>query len=102
MLDALPALPREMAVGDRRAHRVERAAVDLVEAAVLSGCVGNVFDGLVVDVDERRGGGSVQIAEPAVLARCEATRGPLPLGEPLEVRLLEADISRRTVRFAPT
>ena len=99
--EALPALPQEMAAGERRAHQVEHAAVDLVEAAVLSRCVGAQFEGLVVDIDERRGGGSVQIAEPAVLARCEATHGPLRIGEPIQVRVLEADISRRTVRFVP-
>ncbi len=42
-----------------------------------------------------------QLADPAVLARCEATHGPLPLGEPLRVRLHEADVARRVVRFVP-
>jgi exoribonuclease R len=98
---ALPMLAEEMAKGDHRAHALDRAMVDLVEAVVLSGSVGKTFDGLVVDIDERRGGGTVQLADPAVLARCEATRGPLPLGEPLRVRLLEADVQRRVVRFVP-
>lgn len=98
---ALPDLPETMARGDHRAHTLDRAMVDLVEAVVLSRSVGHSFDGLVVDIDERRGGGTVQLASPAVLARCEATRGPLPLGEPLRVRLLEADVVRRVVRFVP-
>ena len=99
--EALPVLPEEMARGDQRAHAFDRAIVDLVESVILAPTVGRVFHGLVVDIDDHRGGGTVQIAEPAVLARCEATRGPLPLGEPLDVRLLEADVQRRVVRFAP-
>ncbi|CAO0834991.1 hypothetical protein SMICM17S_05385 [Streptomyces microflavus] len=35
--EALPALPKEMAEGTRRANTVERACVDLVEAALLEG-----------------------------------------------------------------
>ncbi len=99
--DALPVLPEEMAKGDHRGHALDRAMVDLVEAVVLAPSVGKAFDGLVVEIDERRGGGTVALADPAVLARCEATHGPLPLGEPLRVRLHEADVARRVVRFVP-
>src|SRR5262249_6159750 len=97
----LPLLPETMARGDQRAHAFDRAMVDLVEAVVLAPSVGQTFDSVVVDIDQRRGGGTVQLLSPAVLARCEATRGPLPLGEPLQVRLLEADVARRVVRFVP-
>ncbi|MDT0454098.1 RNB domain-containing ribonuclease, partial [Streptomyces sp. DSM 40473] len=41
---ALPELPALMAASDRRTHAVERAVVDLVEATMLSGRVGEVFD----------------------------------------------------------
>ena len=75
--------------------------VDLVEAVVLAPSVGATFDAVVVDIDQRRGGGTVQITQPAVMARCEATHGPLPLGEPLRVRLVEADVVHRVVRFVP-
>ena len=98
---ALAGLPELMARGDQRAHALDRAMVDLVEAVVLAPSVGATFDAVVVDIDEHRGGGTVQVSQPAVLARCEATHGPLPLGEPLRVRLLEADVTRRAVRFVP-
>jgi len=90
-----------MARGDQRANRLDSADVSLVEAVVLSGREGDVFDGVVVDVNEHHGGGIVQLADPAVRGRVEATSGPLPLGDRLRVRLLEADVERRVVRFAP-
>jgi hypothetical protein len=69
---------------------------------VLSGRVGEVFPARVVDLDERRGGGTVQLVEPAVLARCEASHGPLVLGSEVRVRLVEADVAQRRVRFVDT
>lgn len=91
---ALAALPGEMADGDRRANELERECVALMEAVVLRDAVGEVFDGVVVDV--RNGGGTVQLGAPAVRA---PFTGALPLGEPVRVRLAEADVTRRTVRF---
>ena len=44
---------------------------------MLEHSVGETFDAVVVELDERDGGGTVQLAEPAVTARCE---GDLPLG----------------------
>ena len=82
-------------------NQLDHADVSLVEAAVMAGHEGDVYDGVVVDLDERHGGGTVQLAEPAVRGRLEASNGPLPLGEPLKVRLVEADVTRRLVRFAP-
>jgi exoribonuclease R len=96
---ALPELPHEMAVGDQRAHHLERADLDLVEAALLAPRVGQTFDAVVVDLDERHGGGTVQLADPAVLARCDASHGPLVLGSDVRVRLVEADVAQRLVRF---
>ncbi|GHC40526.1 RNB domain-containing ribonuclease [Streptomyces flavofungini] len=108
VLAALPELPREMADGTRRANAVERGCVDIVEAALLKDRVGEVFDGVVVDVKEREPGvGTVQLAEPAVVARIEAGPGGaggsagLPLGERLRVRLTQADPGRAKVLFAP-
>ncbi|HEY1175184.1 MAG TPA: RNB domain-containing ribonuclease, partial [Phytomonospora sp.] len=95
--EALPALPKEMAVSGRRAGSVERAAVDLVEATVLAPRVGERFASVVIDVEDRKPAGRVQIAEPAVIARC--TGEGLPLGEALDVRLVVADPGERTVEF---
>ena len=62
--------------------------------------VGQVFSAVVVDLDERRGGATVQIADPAVLAHCDAPKGQLPLGGTIQVRLDAADVATRTVRFS--
>ncbi len=96
VLEALPALPAEMAEGIHRGNQLDHANVDLVEAAVLAPGVGQVFPATVVDVDAKRGGGTVQLAEPAVLARCD---GNLPLGDAVQVKLVTADVATRTVAF---
>jgi exoribonuclease R len=99
---ALPRLPEVMTTGDRRASSAERAAVDLVEAVLLSGRVGEEFDAAVIDVDSPnhhashgRGGG-IALDDPPVRARC---LGDLPLGERIRVRLVTAEVATRTVRF---
>jgi exoribonuclease R len=92
---ALPGLPARMADSDRRAGELERECVALMEAAVLADSVGQTFDAAVIDVNHK-GGGTVQLAEPAVRASCE---GNLPLGEAVRVRLLVADVESRSVRF---
>jgi exoribonuclease R len=100
VLGALDALPREMAEGGRRAGAVERGCLDIVEAALLKDRIGEVFDGWVVDVEERRPGvGTVQLESPAVIGRVDGD--DLPLGERLRVRLTQADPTTAKVRFAP-
>ena len=101
VLAALPALPKEMAEGTRRANTVERESVDLVEAALLKDRVGEVFDGYVVDVkDNEPATGTVHIDAPAVVARIEGT-APLPLGERLRVRLAQAAPGTAKALFTP-
>ncbi|MBD5785239.1 RNB domain-containing ribonuclease [Cellulosimicrobium terreum] len=113
VLDALPGLPRTMARTGQRAGSFERAVVDVVEAALLSGREGEVFDAVVVDVDEPEGDatdgaapatepgarqrGQVVLAEPAVRARAEGV--DLPLGERVRATLREASVVDRRVRF---
>ncbi|MGW3205386.1 RNB domain-containing ribonuclease [Streptomyces sp. NPDC001135] len=100
VLAALDALPRRMADGSRIAATVERACVDVVEAALLEDRVGDVFDGCVVDVDEHRPGvGTVRVDSPAVVGRIEGDR--LPLGERLRVRLGRADPGTAEILFRP-
>lgn len=101
VLAAFDALPDEMAEGTRRAGRVERECVDLVEAALLKDRVGEVFEGSVVDVEEDRPAvGIVQLASPAVVGRLAGTPGGrLPLGERLRVRLTQAEPGAAKVRF---
>ena len=93
---ALPALPDAMAAADRKAHEVDRAVVDLAEALVLEHRVGDVFQGVVIDADDRRG--EVQLGDPAVRGRLAGER--LPLGAEVDVRLVEADPATRRVQFA--
>lgn len=99
--EALPLLPDLMTASDRRAGALERGVVDAAEAAVLAARVGQHFPAVVVDVDEARPAGTVQVTEPAVLARFEVGAGSGPrLGDEVEVRLVEADPVTRRVLFA--
>ncbi|MFD0021577.1 RNB domain-containing ribonuclease [Streptomyces sp. NPDC058382] len=102
VLAALPALPKEMADGTRRANTVERECVDLVEAALLKDRIGTVFDAYVVDVKEREPTtGTVHIDDPAIVGRIEGGTTGLPLGQRLRVRLTQADPGSAKVLFAP-
>jgi exoribonuclease R len=92
---ALPMLPDEMAEGDRQAHELERECVALMEAAVLHGREGEEFDAVAVETAPK--GGTVQLADPAVRASC---LGDLALGDRVRVKLVEADVASRSVRFA--
>jgi exoribonuclease R len=94
---ALPTLPEAMADSDRRAGALERGVVDAAEAAVLADRVGQPFDAVVVDLDDERERGEVQLLDPPVLARCD---GRLELGAAVTVRLVEADVAARVVRFS--
>lgn len=99
--EALPGLPGTMQRSGRTASAYERGVLDLVEAGVLHGRVGEVMDAVVVDVDERRPErGRIVVPGPAVEARVEGER-PLPLGQDLRVRLVEADVAQRRVLFTP-
>lgn len=99
VMGRLHGLPKAMETGDRKAHEVERECVDLVEAAVLEPYVGEHFEGIVVDLNDRRDAGTVQLRRPAVRAKFAGTG--LKLGAPARVRLTDADLGRRRVRFAP-
>ncbi|MCB8957991.1 MAG: RNB domain-containing ribonuclease [Nocardioides sp.] len=96
---ALPGLPKTLQSSAARAHTYERALLDLVEAGVLRDRVGEVLDGVVVDVDEkdpRRG--VVVLQDPAVEARVVGA-GPLPLGTDVHVRITVADVETRKVEL---
>ncbi|MGB0100988.1 MAG: RNB domain-containing ribonuclease [Nocardioides sp.] len=96
---ALPGLPGVLRSSRGRAGTYERAVLDLVEAGVLHGRVGEEFPGVVVDVDEkdpRRG--VVVIQDPAIEARV-VSGSELPLGTDVRVRLASADVATRKVEF---
>ena len=117
--DALPSLPEIMAGSDQLASRMERMALDTVEAALLVNHVGQEFDAIVISGSkppegataqrERQNGngkngngngngssGIIQIADPAVTARCA---GELESGTKVRVRLVSSDIATREVHF---
>jgi exoribonuclease R len=139
--EALPSLPEIMAASDQLASRMERLALDTVEAALLSNHIGQEFDAVVISGSKpaknngngagapggnsnnnsnsavtanvigngkgpngksngkgSNGGpwGTVQIAEPAVTARCE---GEMESGTRVRVRLVSADIATREVHL---
>ncbi|RZA28934.1 MAG: RNB domain-containing ribonuclease [Lysobacteraceae bacterium] len=99
VLDALPGLPATMQASARRASRYENAVLDLAEAASLASRVGEVFEGAIVEIEQKEPRqGEVMLREPAILARVEAAVA-LPLGEQVQVRLVEADPATRRIRF---
>lgn len=111
--EALPSLPGIMAGSDQLAAKLERLALDTVEAALLSNHIGQEFDAVVISGSKPAKNGSVngngngksngngpsgivQIAEPAVTARCP---GELESGTQVRVRVVSADITTREVRL---
>jgi exoribonuclease R len=93
---ALPELPALMAASDRRTREVERAVVDATEAWLLQDRVGQTFSAVVVDAEDGRG--TVVLDRLAIRGRC--TGEGLAPGTRVQVRLEEADVAGRTVRFS--
>lgn len=96
LADAFERLPSVMAKADARDAQLDRATIDLAEAAVLSGREGEVFGAVVTDVAEN--GARIQLCDVPVVARV-AAREILP-GARLKVRLDIADPVRRTLTFS--
>jgi VacB/RNase II family 3'-5' exoribonuclease len=91
---SLPALPEIMTASDRLADAVEGACTDLLKAAAMQHLIGETFRASVIDVTDN--GGLVQISDPTILASVE---GACSAGEEVVVKLVEADVDRRSVRF---
>ena len=93
VLQALPDLPGIMEQTGKRARAIGRGALTALEALVLRGHEGEVFNGVITS--ERDGRGELVLAEPAVVTEIRAGRGVsgggLPVGERVRVRLLSAD-----------
>ena len=99
VLEQLQRLPDVLQESGRRAHQYEAAILDLVEAGVLKNRMGETFEGVVVDVDDRDDKrGTVTIQEPAVEGRVVGASA-LPLGTDVRVRLTTADLATRKVEF---
>ena len=93
VLQALPDLPGVMEQTGKRARAIGRGALTALEALVLRGHEGEVFDGVITS--ERDGRGELVLAEPAVVTEVRGGSGQsgdrLPVGERVRVRLLSAD-----------
>jgi exoribonuclease R len=99
VIEKLRELPRTMQESGRKASMYEGSILALVEAAVLHKHVGQRFAGVVVQLDEKdETKGDIVIQEPAVEATITGTE-KLPLGTDVQVKLVEADITTRSVRF---
>lgn len=97
--ERLGELPGTMQRSGQRARQYENAVVDLVESVALAPHVGQEFDAVVVDVDEKDPGrGDITIQDPAIEARVSGN-GALPLGERLRVRLAVAEPAERRIEF---
>ena len=95
--DAFARLPKVMARADALSGQIDRAVIDLAEAAMLQGREGEVFAAGVTDIDAR--GARIQLADYPVVARIAAD-GVAP-GDTLRVRLTQADPGRFAVEFEP-
>lgn len=93
--EALPTLPDLMKESDRTAGAAERMCADAVEAAVLTPRVGETFEAVVVDRDDK--GLEVQLLDVPVVARA---KGQADLGSQVTLRLDSADIGAGQVRFS--
>ncbi|MBK7047400.1 MAG: RNB domain-containing ribonuclease [bacterium] len=80
-LEALAWIGDVMAAGVGRSQRVDTACVDAVEVAMLAPHVGEIFEGVGLDAQ------TVQLHEPAVVARCAGSVEP---GRRHRVRLVSA------------
>ncbi|NYJ00988.1 VacB/RNase II family 3'-5' exoribonuclease [Nocardioides thalensis] len=97
---ALPDLPKTLQDSARRANAYERAILDVLEAGLLQGRVGEEFTGVVTSVDEKDERRGVVLVEAiGVEAPLVSASGPLPLGTEVAVRLTVADLSARKVEF---
>ena len=99
VISAFTTLPETMRSSGRASGAYERGVVDLVEAGLLSKRVGEIFDAVVVEVDdEDKQKGSITVEEPAVEAKVTGSSA-LPLGEEVQVRLESADVTAAKVTF---
>jgi exoribonuclease R len=97
--ESMDEIPKIMDDADRRANAYERSIVSMVEAGLVADQVGSVFDGVITEVDQRDDTrGIVVLSTLAIEGRITGTT-PLPLGQPVRVKLVEADIAKRVVAF---
>ena len=92
--EALPELPSAMSRSSQVAGQVDSQALNVVEAAVLAGREGEVFEATVLSSSDNFG--TVQLVDPPVVARCNGTLEP---GATIRATLETAEIATGTVLF---
>lgn len=95
---AFARLPGVMDKAENRSGQVERAVIDLAEAAILAGREGDSFSAVVTDLGPA--GARIQLCDLPVVARTAAS-DRLP-GDRLQVRLDQVDLARRSISFITT
>jgi hypothetical protein len=73
--------------------------IDLTEAITLAPRIGETFDGAIVELGRDPKQGVAMLRDPAIEAPVTSD-DPLPLGEDVKLKLVEADPAKRSVRFA--
>ena len=84
-----------MSAADHKANTATRGAVDLTEAVLLEGRVGETFEAVVLDLENHKA--VVALDDPAVQARCAGA--DFQVGTRVRVRLTVADPKARRVLF---
>ncbi|RZF66449.1 RNB domain-containing ribonuclease [Sphingomonas populi] len=92
---AFETLPKVMAKAEALGGQIDRAVIDLAEAVMLSRDVGQSFDAIVTDADDR--GARIQVCDAPVVTRVAAI-GVAP-GDAVRVTLSGVDIEKRSVTF---
>jgi exoribonuclease R len=92
---AFPKLPPVMQRADDTGRQIERAVIDLAEAALLSAQAQKTFTAVVTDVDDR--GARIQLCDLPVVSRVDGHR--LEPGADLRVRVVSTDIPGRSVKL---
>jgi len=86
-----PVMDRANSLGGR----IERAVIGLAEAMMLEGRIGEHFDAVVTDKDDR--GARIQLCDHPVVERVNV--GELGPGDALQVRLTKVDVKKRRIKF---
>jgi exoribonuclease R len=95
--DSLADLPGLMSASAQRSAQLTSGALDRVEAALLHGHEGELFDATVLA--HRGDGARVQLGHPAVDAKVPGLDA-VP-GSSARLRLMRADVSEGTIEFEP-
>lgn len=96
--ESLDELPARMQHARALQANIDRAVIDYFETIILQGSIGGEFTGVVVKRVPGKPTGSVQLTDPAVVAKVELPHS-VETGDMIEVRLRSVDPGARTVDF---